>query len=178
MLDQAGGHFVSMSALFLTFLRTKSNIVCVMSYHQERRNNPIHEYTEPNLDPDFPLSEDMMQRFKSNLAKNGVHHHKQSNCYRKSKATESVSLFSCARATTRMGYSPIGIDTSTNFPFCSAGPVCSTKLPRIIPIAIARKIQRAKNMSSQPRPLRAELCDEEFDSSWSLCFSRSLRFGL
>lgn len=88
MLDQADGYSVSMSVFFfsLSFLRTNSKIVCMMSYHQERRNNPIHEYTEPNLDPDFPLSEDMMQRFKSNLAEDRVHHHKQSNCYRKSKS--------------------------------------------------------------------------------------------
>lgn len=30
------------------------------SYHQERSNNPVNEDTEPNLDPDPPLSEDMM----------------------------------------------------------------------------------------------------------------------
>ena len=50
----------------------------------------------------------------------------------------------------------IGIDTPTNLPFCSVGPVEGTKLPRMTPIAMARKIQRARKRSSQPSALNAE----------------------
>ena len=51
---------------------------------------------------------------------------------------------------------PIGAETPTNLPFCNAGPVLGTKSPRTMPIAIANRIQRAKNLSSKPEFLNAE----------------------
>lgn len=54
-------------------------------------------------------------------------------------------------------YSPIGIETPTNFPRSSAGPVLDTKFPRIIPTAIARKIQIARKRSRMPNWLKAEV---------------------
>lgn len=52
---------------------------------------------------------------------------------------------------------PIGTDTPTNFPFCSAGPVLGTKLPRMMPIAIAKRIHTARKRSSHPKLLNAEV---------------------
>jgi hypothetical protein len=63
----------------------------------------------------------------------------------------------------RIGYimtsnpTAMGIETPTNFPFCKAGPVLGTKLPNIIPMAIAKKIHRARKRSNQPRLLKAEV---------------------
>jgi hypothetical protein len=54
------------------------------------------------------------------------------------------------------GYAPIGIDTPTNVPFCNAGPTLSTKLPSMIPMAMARKIQTARKRSRRPRLLKAD----------------------
>jgi hypothetical protein len=67
---------------------------------------------------------------------------------------------------------PIGTLTPTNFPFCNAGPVFGTKFPRIIPTAIARKIHRARNRSSQPRLLKMDSFSV-VDGSWGDCFSMS-----
>jgi len=53
--------------------------------------------------------------------------------------------------------SPMGTDTPTNFPFCKAGPVFGTKFPKIMPMAIANKIQSAKNRSSRPKLLKADI---------------------
>lgn len=50
----------------------------------------------------------------------------------------------------------MGTLTPTNCPFCRACPVLGTKFPNIIPIAIARHIHRARNRSSQPRPLKVD----------------------
>ncbi len=66
---------------------------------------------------------------------------------------------------------PMGTETPTNFPFCSAGPVLVTKFPRIIPIAIAKNIQNARNRSRRPRLLNAETLVEGPSSS---CFSTSV----
>ncbi len=66
---------------------------------------------------------------------------------------------------------PMGTETPTNFPFCSAGPVLVTKFPRIIPIAIAKNIQNARNRSRRPRLLNAETLVERPSSS---CFSTSV----
>jgi len=55
----------------------------------------------------------------------------------------------------RMGL-PIGIETPTNSPLCNAGPMFGMKLPSMMPTAMARRIQRASNLSSQPRPLNAD----------------------
>ena len=76
----------------------------------------------------------------------------------------------------RMGYimtsnpTAIGTETPTNFPFCSAGPVLGTKLPRMMPMAIARKIQSARKRSSKPRDLKAETLVVEWSPA---CFSGS-----
>jgi len=96
---------------------------------------------------------------------------------------------------------PMGIDTPTNFPFCNAGPVLGTKFPSIIPnpnqytlflhvlrlqalkqeikspiylpIAIAKKIHRAKNRSNQPKDLKADDFLAKSGSRTSSCFSIS-----
>lgn len=69
---------------------------------------------------------------------------------------------------------PMGTETPTNFPLCRAGPVLGTKLPRMIPIAMARKIHIAKNRSRIPR---LENMDSFFCGSSgeevSRCFSMS-----
>ena len=65
----------------------------------------------------------------------------------------------------------MGIETPTNFPFCSAGPVLGTKFPRMMPITMARKIHRARNRSRRPRLLKVETLVE--DSSFA-CFSTSM----
>ena len=84
-----------------------------------------------------------------------------------------------------MGYimtsSPIaiGIETPTNFPFCKEGPVFGTKLPSMIPIAIAKKIHSARKRSSQPRLLNADVLEALTMGSSpfsSICFSTS-EFG-
>lgn len=62
----------------------------------------------------------------------------------------------------RIGYimtsrpTAIGMDTPTNLPFWSAGPVSSTKFPRRIPMIMARRIHTARKRSSHPRPLITE----------------------
>lgn len=50
----------------------------------------------------------------------------------------------------------IGMETPAIPPFCSAGPVEGSKYPRIIPMAIARKIHTARNLSRNPSCLKAE----------------------
>lgn len=50
----------------------------------------------------------------------------------------------------------MGTETPTNLPFWSAGPVFGTKLPRRMPMVMARKIQRARKRSRRPREWKAE----------------------
>lgn len=68
---------------------------------------------------------------------------------------------------------PIGTLTPTNLPFCRAGPVEGTKFPRMIPMAIARKIHRARYWSRIPRLLKAEVLVVVVES-WGGCFSGSV----
>ncbi|KAH0405400.1 hypothetical protein KCU89_g19, partial [Aureobasidium melanogenum] len=68
---------------------------------------------------------------------------------------------------------PIGTETPTNFPLSSAGPVCGTKLPSKIPIAIANMIQTARKRSNQPRPLIADTLSGSIVSS-IFCLSTSV----
>lgn len=56
----------------------------------------------------------------------------------------------------RTCYVPIGMDTPTNLPFWSAGPVLGTKLPSRMPIIIASRIQSASKRSNQPKALKAD----------------------
>ncbi|KAJ6438195.1 bZIP transcription factor domain-containing protein [Purpureocillium lavendulum] len=72
------------------------------------------------------------------------------------------------RTLQRMGYimtskptaaernSPIGTETPTKVPFCSALSVLGAKLPMMMPTAMARKIQTARYRSSHPRDLNAD----------------------
>ena len=69
--------------------------------------------------------------------------------------------------------SPIGTETPTNFPFCKAGPVEGTKLPRRMPMSIARKIHAARKRSSQPKPLKAEVLVLSVGVNSEFCFSTS-----
>jgi hypothetical protein len=48
-------------------------------------------------------------------------------------------------------------ETLTNLPFCNVGPVFGTKLPRMMPIAMASSIHTARNPSNQLRPLNAKI---------------------
>ena len=64
----------------------------------------------------------------------------------------------------------MGMDTPTNFPFWRAGPVVGTKLPRRMPIAMARKIHRARKRSRRPREEKAEILAREAGVD---CFSMS-----
>jgi hypothetical protein len=74
---------------------------------------------------------------------------------------------------------PIGTLTPTNFPFCNAGPVFGTKFPRMIPIAIAKKIHKARRRSSQPRLLKMDVLEASSTSSpVKPCFSTSEVWGL
>ena len=52
---------------------------------------------------------------------------------------------------------PMGTETPTNLPFCSAGPVLGTKTPSKMPTIMARRIQTARNRSRMPSALNAEL---------------------
>lgn len=52
--------------------------------------------------------------------------------------------------------SPIGIETPTNFPFCSASFVFGTKFPKMIPTVMARNIQTARKRSRNPKFLKAD----------------------
>lgn len=63
----------------------------------------------------------------------------------------------------------MGMDTLTNFPFWRVGPVLGTKLPRRMPVAMERRIQRARKRSRRPRERKAECLDE---GGWD-CFSGS-----
>ena len=74
---------------------------------------------------------------------------------------------------------PMGIDTPTNFPRCNAGPVSGTKFPRMMPTIMARRIQRARNWSRNPRLLNAELWSTGNGPSTccSLSFSASCSGG-
>lgn len=67
----------------------------------------------------------------------------------------------------------MGTDTPTNLPFCRAGPVSGTKLPRRTPMTMANKIQTAKKRSSQPSDLKAEVLFDAGGVSVVSCFSTS-----
>ena len=65
------------------------------------------------------------------------------------------------------------MDTSANLPFCNAGPTSGTKLPSRTPRTMARRIQRARKRSSQPRDLKAEVFLASGGVSCASCFSAS-----
>ena len=71
------------------------------------------------------------------------------------------------------GYQPIGTETPTNFPFCSAELACGTKFPSMMPIAMASSIQSARRRSNQPRFLNAEVFSAT-TTFFSSCFSESV----
>lgn len=137
------------------------------AYHEKRGNDPINNNTERNLNPYLTGFEDLMQALKAHFAENGIHHDKQANSY------ESVLADRNRQCREIVEPLPIGTETPTNFPLCNAGPVLGTKFPKIIPIAMARKIHTARNRSKRPRFLKAEFffCGE---SDGLACFSISL----
>ncbi len=63
----------------------------------------------------------------------------------------------------------MGTETPANEPFWRVGPVVGTKLPRRMPAAMARRIQRARRRSRRPRDLKAEVLGV---GGWG-CFSGS-----
>lgn len=50
-------------------------------YHEERRNDPVHEHAEGDLYPYRALAEDVVERFEFDLAHDGVHHHQEPHRY-------------------------------------------------------------------------------------------------
>lgn len=50
--------------------------------HEERGNDPIHEYTEPDLYPKSACSKKTMQRLKPHFTQNRIHHDEQADSYR------------------------------------------------------------------------------------------------
>lgn len=44
------------------------------TYHEEGRDDPVHEHAEPELLPDCRIAEDLVQRLKLDAAEDGVHH--------------------------------------------------------------------------------------------------------
>lgn len=47
-----------------------------ISYHEKRGHDPVHNDAEENLFPYTTMGQNLMQRLKSYLAENGVHHDK------------------------------------------------------------------------------------------------------
>jgi len=43
-------------------------------YHQQRRNDPIHQYAETELYPDLTMLKELMQAFVSDLEEHWIHH--------------------------------------------------------------------------------------------------------
>lgn len=66
---------------------------------------------------------------------------------------------------------PIGIETPTNFPRCNDLSISGTKFPSIIPIPMARKIQRARNRSRIASCWKAEVGWWFWGASLSLLLS-------
>lgn len=64
------------------------------TYHEERCNDPVNNYTEEHLPPDIPLGKDFMKTLVPHLAKNGIHHDKKaySDWYRDA---DKLALFQC-----------------------------------------------------------------------------------
>jgi hypothetical protein len=56
--------------------------VCGRTYHDEWSNQPVHDNTEADLDPQGAMAECQMQRFELYFAEDWVHHYQQANCYR------------------------------------------------------------------------------------------------
>lgn len=48
-------------------------------YHDERRDDPVQDDAEEDLDPDFAFAEDVVEGFELDFAEDGVHHDEQAN---------------------------------------------------------------------------------------------------
>ena len=136
------------------------------TYHQEGRDQPVHHHAKHNLFPNLARSKGPMQRLILDLAQDRIHHDQQADRY----CLVSRSVFFANHP--QLNHLPIGTDTPTNFPFCNASPVLGTKFPRMIPIAIASKIHKARKRSSQPSPLNADVFPATGPGG-SSCFSGS-----
>jgi hypothetical protein len=123
------------------------------THHQKWSNDPVEQDTEAYLDPQLLRPESLVQGLVFDFTQDWVHHDKQADCCIQNRMSADESLQKC-----RIYCVPIGIDTPTNLPFCSAGPVLGTKFPRRIPIIIASRIHSASKRSSQPKALKAEDC--------------------
>lgn len=104
-----------------------------------------------------------MEGLVADFAEDGIHHDEETDGY---KDFMSVSYYE--GETVHYEDLPMGMETPTNFPLSNAGPVEGTKFPRMIPMAMARKIHSARKRSSHPRDLNA-------DTFWD--FSSSLGGG-
>ena len=121
-----------------------------MTHHDQRRHNPVGNDAESNLYPYLSLAKGKVKGFVADFTQYRVHHNEQSDSCGQILAGESSRR-------KRLCCSPIGTDTPTNFPFCKASPIFGTKFPKIIPMTIANKIQRASSRSSRPKLLNADV---------------------
>ena len=62
------------------------------SDHDKRRNNPIDDYAERDLDPQSLCLERTVQCLEANLAKYRVHHDQETNCLDRNQLSELVQL--------------------------------------------------------------------------------------
>jgi hypothetical protein len=135
------------------------------THHEEGCDDPVDDNTERNLNPNLSGLKRLVQGLVSHFAQYRVHHDQQSNRLQ----IESARLRKkCLKEVIHV---PMGIETPTKEPFLKSRSVLGTKLPRIIPTAIARKIHTARKRSKMPKFLNTD-CGFE-----SCTFEASLLFG-
>jgi hypothetical protein len=44
-------------------------------YHEERSDDPVYDYAEENLFPDFLFAEDVVESFVADFTEDGIHHY-------------------------------------------------------------------------------------------------------
>lgn len=64
------------------------------TYHEERRNDPVDDYTEEHLPPDIALGKDLMKTLVPHLAKDRIHHDEEAYSYGHRDA-DKLALFQC-----------------------------------------------------------------------------------
>lgn len=60
----------------------------VTTYHEKRSDKPIDDNAEPNLNPNSSFTENVVQGFVFDFAKNWVHHDEESDSYERSAKQE------------------------------------------------------------------------------------------
>ena len=88
-------------------------------YHEEWGDDPVHYDTEAQLYPHLTVCKDSVECFVLDFAEDGVYHYKKTDgCSRRYQHHGLPKLMK--------GCLPIGMDTPTNLPLCSAGPTLGT----------------------------------------------------